>query len=345
MKSVRTALGLARNGTGKCRILFAGDSTTYGYQCTNYTTDNIAQVTLEMLAAFTAPTRMGIIYPREATGIIQRSYIVYGAGWTNTAGYGLAGLGALTGAASAASNLDIGPFDCNGFIVYWIRRAATSTFNLTIDAEAPTATGGSGADLLMTTTVAAAAFGTHTLHIGTIGAGATGAIIIGVEPIVGASPGTGVYVANAGTGGSKSGDWNAPTGAWATFNVAWDVPQPNLSVIDLGINDMGTNVLPATFQTNLTAIVTKAQTYGSVLLVVPHERTDATFTYPWSQYVAAIQAVATAKAVPVLNVGTLLGGTIASAAGGAYDSGDHIHMNTLGYYLKARAIVRAITSG
>ncbi|MFZ2912397.1 MAG: SGNH/GDSL hydrolase family protein, partial [Candidatus Absconditicoccaceae bacterium] len=116
---------------------------------------------------------------------------------------------------------------------------------------------------------------------------------------------------------------------------------PHLSIIGLGDNEYSTNLPPVTFQSQLTTIVAKALLTGSVLLWLEPLRTDVVGTYPWSDYVTAIKAVAVANNIPWLDINDLWGGGI-TAQGGIYDSGDHVHPNTEGHYTIARAICDVI---
>jgi lysophospholipase L1-like esterase len=73
----------------------------------------------------------------------------------------------------------------------------------------------------------------------------------------------------------------------------------DLWIIELGLNDFGTGVSPTTFQSNLQSIIAtvKSITVGKVpsfVLMAPCDCAGG--TYPWSQYVDAMWAVAAADA-------------------------------------------------
>lgn len=250
---------------------------------------------------------------------------------------GLVGAAGLSAPAGTAANADLGPVTCDSFTIWYMRRATTGTFDISVDGGTATTIGGSGADGLQSATISAGSLGSHTLHMGSVSGGI--AVIIGVEATVGTG---GIYVSNGGLPSSGTSSWMTASGEnpWNGEHTAGDTPQPKLTVIGLGVNDDQANTNPATTQSKLDTILAKALTYGSALLWIEPQRTDVSSpTYPWTQYVDAIKAAGAARSVPVLDIGALWGGTIT-----AYDSGDHVHPSTEGHYQIARAIHRAITS-
>lgn len=336
-----TALANVRTKDDKARIFTISDSTGYGYNATGFLgwVDRLTTMLNRV-----APTRQGIIYPfyQSVVGEAKRAFITLGAGWTTTAGFGIGGAANLSAPAGTATSADFGPFYCSGFIVYYMRRSNTGTMDIQIDAEAATNVGGTGADAMMSSTIMAATTGNHTLHLKNVAT--NGVIIMGVEPIYGTGVGQGVYVANGGVPSSETLSWPwSGTTPWQLSQQVYVTTPPDLTIFSIGINDMWNNRLPADFQTRLAALVTLAQTTGSALLVIQPARTDATFTYPWSQYVAAIQAVAVANNCPVVSLPTLIGGDI-TAQGGIFDAGDHIHWTNEMHYQVARAVYAAIAA-
>jgi lysophospholipase L1-like esterase len=118
------------------------------------------------------------------------------------------------------------------------------------------------------TVISAAKNTTNTLTIS-----ATGALvnIVGIEPYD--STAIGVRIGNAGRNGATTEDW-----ATDVLNIASIASikayAPDLTILSLGINDASFSVTPATFQTNMTTIITAAQVSGDVLLWVPHATSD-----------------------------------------------------------------------
>lgn len=117
-----------------------------------------------------------------------------------------------------------------------------------------------------------------------------------------------VYVGNetkgwrfydTGHSGFATATFSSGNGATALAGLVPNIVKPHLIVINLGLNDQNTSITPAAFQTNLATLVTNLKSYctgaglhvPSILLVANYP-SNGTYTYPWSQYVAAIKAVA-----------------------------------------------------
>jgi len=332
LKKFRQALAATLNSATNTKIALVGDSITYGYGATSKQLDSWAAVFQDIITARYNATRKGVEYAtsKNVAGTDKRTFWTAGTGWTAAVGYGI--FDGQTAPAGTTGLLSLGPVTCDSFVIYYMRRATTGTFDWNVDGGAATTIGGSGTDALMTATVSAGALGTHTLNIGNVLTGA--AIIIGIEAVNSQNH---ITVSNAGVPSAVTAGFINTTNPWEPGNVIWDTPQPHLTVLGLGTNDYSGNVLPATFQTNLTTLVTKAQLYGSVLLWIEPKRTDVTGTYNYSQYVAATKAVAIAKACPYIDINEFWGGGTA-----VYDSGDHVHPKTEGHYQIARALAAAL---
>lgn len=345
MAAWRAAALSARSGS-TARVAFYGDSITFGFGAdTSRETENLCRVWRDMLAIGTGlPVFEGMAPANSdnAAGATKRSFWTAGTGWSIAAGYGIGGHGAQSATSTATGTLDFGPFTCDGFTVKYMRRASTATFDIWVNGGTHSTVGSAGADAIQTATISAT-LGSNTLHIGSVGAGAQGAIILGVEPTITTG---GVKVANFGVPSVTASTAAGSSTAWAPLLVAFDDWQPHLTVIGLGTNDYlaASNRTPTQLQADITTIITKAKTYGSVLLWIEPERTDianVNTSYTWAQYAAAQKAAAAAANVPILDLAGLWGGTVASARGGAYNS-DGVHPSSEGHASIASALYRVL---
>lgn len=114
--------------------------------------------------------------------------------------------------------------------------------------------------------------------------------------------------------GAKLGDQAASGSGWENLDHIGFVA-PDLTIINLGINDMLQGVSTATYTANLQTIITAAQASGDVLLVFPHcfnpsnvpDATQAT-------YAAAAKALAANLGIAFLNLREALGSYAAISA-------------------------------
>ena len=125
-----------------------------------------------------------------------------------------------------------------------------------------------------------------------------------------------IMVMNVGLAGSDSTQY---VGSGSVFEYPFlDTLQPVLTIIGLGANDFNNSVAVATYQTNLTVIVTKAQAYGDVVLL------DYMIDYSEDQRLAyrqAMQAVATARSCTYVDC--LLGNDSTAAIAAGYIADGH----------------------
>ena len=334
----RAALASALTG-GKARVSCVGDSWTFGFAATDKWEDGFPNLLRRKLNQI-APTRQGIILPSwNAINDPGRSFITVGSGWTTSAGYGPAAIGMLSAPAGTSAATSFGPFWCSGFIVYYMRRSNTGTFDIQIDSETAVNVGGTGADAIVSSTVMASSTGSHTLNVKNVAT--NNVIIMGVEPITGAAPGTGVYLSEAGAPGSKVADWDDTSAPWAAGQQIWTTHAPDLTIITLGINDQINDTVPATFKTRYDSLVQTARGSGSVLCVVQAGATADTYAYDWRAYADAIHEVAADQGASVCDLRGLWGGDI-DAQSGVYDSGDNIHPNDAGHAAIADALFNAV---
>ncbi len=120
----------------------------------------------------------------------------------------------------------------------------------------------------------------------------------------------------------------------------FDTYQPNLTVIMLGINDAISSVSGATFEANLTTIVTKAQLYGDVLLVSCFPSSDPTEAAREVGYITNMRNVSTAKICGFYDANALFVNYATANANGYM--ADTLHPNGAGYNFFANSFAPAI---
>lgn len=273
----QAALNRALSGGTIARCLFIGDSVTAGYNTTSVVTDRIAQAVQSAVGSTT-----------EWSGKVQQGWDRFynnntnprwsiGAGWTAfSCNWGAAG---MVYCNNITTTLSWGPYDCDGFRIMYLK--ATTTFVGTANAIDVNIDGGStlttldcsGTKSINVATVSASSFGSHTLNMVARNPGK--GFIVAVEPIVNAAK---IAFCNGGIPSSA-------TGGWANDATGFGLPEftgvktavaatPDLTVVNLGLNDQNTGVSQSTYRTNLRTIIATLQAASSdVLLVYPNQNT------------------------------------------------------------------------
>ena len=230
----------------------------------------------------------GLLPPDYPTSGVPLPYVTvtgtptvdYGPGF-NLAAYDISAGGGCTLTYSLVGD--------NAVIAY-LQQSGGGTFHYKVDSGSytPVNTNGTYADGTAVF-VSLGSAGSHTLTIAWVSGGAT--VIDAVIEFDGDLNG-GVQVYNCGLSGSTTSSWTYST--WTAFEGA----SVGVVVLELGGNDQGSNVAPATTKANLTTIISSMRTalgaaMPAVLLAAPAQYLPSA-TYPWSQYVAGMYAIAAA---------------------------------------------------
>lgn len=154
------------------------------------------------------------------------------------------------------------------------------------------------------------------------------------------STGTKLFISNCGWGGSVSGTtadgWTQATGGGTRPLVSLPLIAPDLTFINLNINDMFNATTTAQWKTNVQALIDVVDTSGSVVLVTSNPLHITKYGSEASQapFFTAIAELAVTNSIPFINIKTGLGGTWAAANSLGYMS-DNEHMLAAGYGAKA----------
>jgi lysophospholipase L1-like esterase len=189
--------------------------------------------------------------------------------------------------------------------------------------------------------------GTHTVRISYA---ATGAGLIPQSRVSGiqirnGDENLGVQNINAGHGGYTAFNFAADANFAGLIATQVDQTDSPLCFVELGINDFGTGVLPATYSTYMTLLVEAILTgnpSAQVVLLAMWEA-DTGGTYPWSQYVAVMYAIAAAHnnvRVVDFTLDWPQPGTPEGDASGYY--ADPTHPSTLGHLAMAGRIYQQV---
>lgn len=339
----RDAASRVRNGAGRAKVLWAGDSTTTGagagasgnsamvgaYQ------NSIQNQVAAILNARGLPVSSNSFLSNQSTASAATAYNAYdprlveGAGWADAAGFFIAG--GTTFVSTGTGVLAFTPVGAvDTFEIYWYNNnnAGTATVNVNGGATLATLTG-SGTQTVTKTTVTAVK-GVNTLNI--VGGGATQFYIMGVVAYDSTKPA--VDFIQAGQFGSLSATWIAnsttpPGPAFVGTTGLLAKMAPDLIVVDLTVNDSTGATSAATYTANMTTLVSALATFGADILLVsgtpPNTSASAIATI-----VRALAGVAAARNLAFLDVNARwVNFTTANATGWFFSDG--LHPNAVGY--------------
>jgi len=145
-----------------------------------------------------------------------------------------------------------------------------------------------------------------------------------------------VSIINAGFGGGTAGTFNSGTDAWSPLNVLGFLA-PDLTIIDLTINDAILDTALANYMTNLEAIVVKAKLSGDVILLggVPIDPSYGGATLAKQTAINNIAAAIAAKNGANYISMFDLWGSFTAINNAGWSSDLQIHPNAAGYAAQA----------
>jgi hypothetical protein len=225
--------------------------------------------------------------------------------------------------------------------IAWFQDTGTGSFSYTLDGAAAVtvSTNGPHADG-QTTTISGLGGTAHSISI--VNAGGY-ALIEGVYVFNGDET-KGIRVWEAGHYGWGTADFNeTPSGGTATdwLSHLTNV-QPDLVTIELGVND-AQQVPAATFKAGLQTLIANvnaAITVDPGIILIACPAPDAVLSNPWAEYVAAMEQIAAAPLIDVLDLGQWMP-PINGAPPGWY--ADAYHPANRGHSEIARALVAFVT--
>lgn len=334
LKKWRAALAKVRAGTSNAKLLCVGDSTTAGYSSVTNTSVRLKSYPAQ-LATFL--TGRGITAGSQSFwgtnllpgGLAANDSRVTSSGWSaapiGTPGGGITATSAATLAFTPAGSVDT-------FDIYYI---GVGVFSAAIDAGGATNSTGSQVQKMTVTATA----GTHTLNLAWVSGTA---YVLGVDAYNSATKQVSVW--NLGNYGSTSVGWAINSNAWDHSKIIPTNYQPDLSIICLGINDMGTGVPLATSQASLQTLISACQQTGDVILVnpVPSQVTAARPQTILDAYSTMLAGLATANGCAFVDLaGRFESYTVSNGLGFMADG---LHPSSAGYCDKAQAFLHMISN-
>lgn len=337
----RKALAQARNGSKIAKVACIGDSTTAGYGSTAPSAflGGWPIRLARLLDSYFIPAAMGM----RLTADSHDTCWTLGAGWAvETANNGFDGIcykgSASSGGLVFTPGATAGTFDT--FSVYYIGNGATAPFTIQ-------ATGGSPVTVTPGTlngpgfaTCTAASGGTA--NAVTITTGTSPVRVAGVEPSLASK--TGIRVANLGMSSASATGWaisgkNSPNyGAFACIEGY----APDLTIIDLGINDAASPSDTASFTTHVTSLVQAAQASGDVILKTFVPSVGDPLPANEALILSQIAAMSSSLGVPVIDSNARwVSHASANSLGMFFDT---LHPNDIGYEDIAQQVFQFLTS-
>ncbi len=328
---------LAKRLYGITNLVFIGSSTTFGNNATVPTRRYVDLVGQILHARYNPP---GVTGGRHVLGA--------DSGWTFTGTHGTDSQGlALVSQTLNASATMSRTETCTGFEVYYAQGPGFAPFTVSID-------GGTAVTVTPDTTGTinrhdgvysspTVALGSHSIQLTSSGTTAINSVYArnGDET-------TGLRVYNSGRGSTVATFW--ATSAQSLFQRLAQL-RPGLVGIMLQSNDYATGVDPATYQAALVSLIGRIKDTvtptPSILLIGTYLRLDvATPAYPYSQYEAAMVAIAAADPsnVEYINISSPYPTTQAlNNATGIIDT-DNVHQTDSGHSMMADLLVASLTA-
>lgn len=328
IRRFRQQLAAAVAGSGECRIMCCGDSTTQGYG------DSAVRETTAYPAALTS--RFTAAGHSVGTGAVPASTTAPADGrWTFTGVWTGAAIYNQTSASGATATFTS---DRAGTSVeFWYLDATNATsFTYAVDGGSTTTVNQTGSLSLKSVVVTGLSSATHVLTITNLNA--TILRVVSAE-VRGAST---IGVSNYGVGGNGSSALNSTN--YANVSQLALGARPDIVLTNIGINDYYSQVAIATYKENVAAWVGRVGAAGSDhILAVPTPRGSppAVETIHWSSYVQAVYEVAVANSLPVLD---FTDRWIDYTHAAAIISTDTVHPKPAGYADIARAWFAALTT-
>lgn len=340
LSTFRTALNRVKAATGRGKIVVIGDSTSMGAGAGTSGTTNLngaaqkswPQGLQRFIAApnyLSANSWWGTQGYDSAAGITLTGYdtrLAQGANWAPN----LATLGGkvIRYAPGAVNNFSFTPtYAFDTIIVYMLKNNGNGTATINIDGGASLGTinTNSGGALLWATQTFTVAKAIHTINI--VPNNDAQMFFGGILCYDSTVPA--IDVIQTAVYGSTASVFTP------NVNVYDQIPTlkfiaPDLTIIDLTINDSNAGTALATYQANLQTIITAAKVSGDVLLMVgPPSNTAAATNGTLDTYIAVLRALAEINVCSIVDMKQLWGSYAAIQA--TYPYLDTLHPQTGGY--------------
>jgi lysophospholipase L1-like esterase len=327
----RTKLANVFNGTSDARILFVGDSTTWGAYGANYpanTTSSGWPALMSKMLPASLPVSNASATP-QAAGTADSRVVLSGAFVQSNLA---AGFAHWCYSVNGAGTLVFTPADgvsYDSFTIYTQGGQGGGTISATATGGTTTNIVQAYSNTVVKTTVKAASAGTSN-SVTLSWVSGTSVQVIGIEAFH--SSVRRIRFANAGFSGSTTNVWT-DSNTSLTAIKAW---APDLTIIMLGINDAQSSVSPTTYRNNVQTIISNAKLSGDVVVMsmVPVDPSLTAAIASEKAYAALLPALAEANSIPFLDMFTRFGnGSFVSPM-----MANTLHPNAAGYADMARFV-------
>jgi lysophospholipase L1-like esterase len=294
--------GLAGRLTARCNIVCIGDSVTEGQHAFGPPFTGFENRWLARLSDLLRAT-----YPTEGVGGGGRGFVGVGPTGENSFPWPVTLSGSLSGGTGfgpkgkwvqlAASGQSI-TFSLKGDSadIMWVQVPFGGKFSWAVDGGQATTISTNGSSTVdgRLTHIPLGTAGPHTLVLSWVSGNSS---IDGVVEYNG-DYAAGITVHDAAHYGWQSANWVSALNGGPAAAIA--ALAPAAVIVTLGYNDQYFGTAPATFQSNLQAIISELQAKlahplpAVILNMLPPRFNQSSFTYPWSAYVTAAYNVAAA---------------------------------------------------
>lgn len=349
----RRALARVLAGASNATMLHIGDSTTAGAFASgsNWAACRAISMPTQLAGLMSAtgiPVCAGSTHGAATnSGTSLATFASYDTRWTFGANWAAAAIN--TAGGGSINNQGAGNYTAANFTpsdqwdtvdIWYIKNAGYGSFTISANGGAAIgATVACAGTLSVQKATRTTTLGFNTLNITKIADG--NIILLGVSTYN--SQRKTVNIFNAGWGSSKSADWIASANVWDPLNMV-DAYAPDLTVINLTINEWIAGTVPATYQSQMDTIINRCRLYGDVVLMTGAPSTVGTTAKATQDgIVQACRALGQKYACDVVDVSQLFGDWTTGSALGYYSpAGDAIHPGQSGYALMASELLRRI---
>lgn len=340
----RLAVAKVRRGTANAKLALIGDSTTRGLGGNGGNNGDVLNSYPTQLATILnkkigLTTGVGNLIGGSAGGATPitglDSRVTFGGGWTSSAGTTAGGTLLTSTASGTLAFTPVAAFDTAD--IYYPRNSGWGTWNANIGGGSSTLITNSNANAFLKATL------TGSLAVQAVNCvwASGSAFLAGIDTYDSATKQISVW--NMGWSGATAGNWNNSTWLYGPLSsiATYD---PDLSIINLGINDWTAGTSLATFAANLQALITACKAVGDAIIVTPTptQVSGGVTLAVQGTYVEVIKGLARTNNVPVVDLWTRFGSWEAMDALGAEFGANH--PNGLGYADMAQAIANVLVA-
>ena len=348
LSAFSSALAATIAGTADTKIAFVGDSTTMGAFGAGVTYVGArpfcrADKFADFLRSVGVTAYKSSFFGDSSTTTILPTYdtrITLGANWVSNTLVTLGGTCLQHNTNGSLTTLTFAPTEQIDTVdVYYIQNTGYGSARILIDGvQSGAALTGAGSLAIIKATRTMTP-GVHTIGINKTVDG--NFFVTAIDAYN--STARGVRCWNMGAGGVKAGDVSGSAAVYDPTSLL-KTYAPDLTVINLGINDWKGATAAATYQAAITAIVDAARLSGDVIIEVPIGSSYADTTQVNQELITfALRQTAANKGVPIADLNAAFRNYTSGVAAGYFlPANDLIHPGPTGYAFASTVLARAL---